>query len=145
MNRPTKQVIVMRTDTDPKMRKGKMVAQGGHGVIRFLKSRMHKSTWRALLQILWNVVRGRGVYGLMPGMYHWMWDDDKEKKICLGADSLDQILDLQKRALAAGVEAHLITDSGITEFGGVPTETCLCLGPDFADKIDVLTADLKCL
>jgi PTH2 family peptidyl-tRNA hydrolase len=53
------------------------------------------------------------------------------------------MLDLTARA--AGVECHLIQDNGTTEFGGVPTYTCLALGPDLAEKIDPLTKDLKLL
>jgi PTH2 family peptidyl-tRNA hydrolase len=37
---------------------------------------------------------------------------------------------------------HMITDSGKTEFGGVPTVTCLAIGPDDAEKIDRITGHL---
>ncbi len=33
---------------------------------------------------------------------------------------------------------HLVTDSGLTEFKGVPTNTCIAIGPDFEDRIDVI-------
>jgi PTH2 family peptidyl-tRNA hydrolase len=39
----------------------------------------------------------------------------------------------------------LIIDSGLTEFGGVPTKTCVAIGPDIDAKIDVLTKHLKLL
>jgi PTH2 family peptidyl-tRNA hydrolase len=38
---------------------------------------------------------------------------------------------------------HLITDRGLTEFGGVPTRTCLAVGPDYYDLIDPVTGDLE--
>lgn len=38
---------------------------------------------------------------------------------------------------------HLITDGGLTEFGGVPTRTCLGIGPDYDDRIDPVTGDLE--
>jgi PTH2 family peptidyl-tRNA hydrolase len=37
----------------------------------------------------------------------------------------------------------VINDSGKTEFGGVPTKTCLALGPDLAERIDALTGHLE--
>ena len=45
-------------------------------------------------------------------------------------------MEIHDKALAAGLEVHLITDSGKTEFHGEPTNTCLAIGPDEADKID---------
>jgi PTH2 family peptidyl-tRNA hydrolase len=41
------------------------------------------------------------------------------------------------------VVAHLITDRGLTEFGGTPTRTCLAVGPDYDDRIDPVTGDLE--
>jgi PTH2 family peptidyl-tRNA hydrolase len=38
---------------------------------------------------------------------------------------------------------HLITDRGLTEFGGVPTRTCLAVGPDYDDLIDPVTGGLE--
>jgi len=32
-----------------------------------------------------------------------------------------------------------------TEFHGVPTNTCLAIGPDLAEKIDSITGDLELL
>jgi PTH2 family peptidyl-tRNA hydrolase len=49
------------------------------------------------------------------------------------------------RAKAAGLEVHLITDSGRTAFHGRPTRTCLAVGPDVADWIDAVTGHLKLL
>jgi hypothetical protein len=37
----------------------------------------------------------------------------------------------------------VITDSGRTEFAGVPTRTCLALGPDLASRIDSVTGGLE--
>ena len=39
----------------------------------------------------------------------------------------------------------LITDAGLTEFNGVPTKTCLALGPDYPENIDPITGNLKLL
>lgn len=41
------------------------------------------------------------------------------------------------------VHDNLITDSGLTEFGGVPTKTVCAIGPDYDEKIDKITGHLK--
>jgi PTH2 family peptidyl-tRNA hydrolase len=138
-----KQVIVMRTDTDPPMRKGKMIAQGAHASIAFLLRRLEEASMRLPEPYM--------KYG---DFYYWSFLDIKpeitdwmrggQAKICVRADSLEQLLDIQKQAEKAGVECHVITDSGKTEFSE-PTITCLALGPDFEDKIDSITGSLKLL
>ena len=39
----------------------------------------------------------------------------------------------------------LITDAGHTEFHGVPTRTCLAIGPAWSDEIDAITGGLQLL
>ena len=46
-------------------------------------------------------------------------------------------------SIIAGLTVSLITDAGATEFGGVPTNTCLAIGPHQAEKIDKITSHLK--
>ena len=58
-------------------------------------------------------------------------------------DSLDELKEIEAQAKEANLEVHLIVDSGRTEFNGVPTPTCLAIGPDEADKIDEITGGLK--
>jgi PTH2 family peptidyl-tRNA hydrolase len=65
-------------------------------------------------------------------------------KICLRIDSEQELLDLYQKAKDVGLEVHLITDAGLTEFKE-PTRTCLAIGPDLADKIDKITGELKLL
>ena len=141
-----KQVIVMRTDTDPPMRKGKMVAQGAHAALSFLTRRIQdlRDGLRMPDQFqkygdfdLW------GYLGLTPDMQEWIYGNFA--KVCVRVDSEAELMEIYGKAKAAGVEAHLITDSGLTEFGGVPTKTCLALGPAASDKIDPITGHLKLL
>ena len=54
-----------------------------------------------------------------------------------------ELLAVYEKALEAGLAAHLITDRGLTEFGGIPTRTCLGIGPDYDDLIDPVTGDLE--
>jgi peptidyl-tRNA hydrolase, PTH2 family len=53
------------------------------------------------------------------------------------------LMSVYEKALEAGLVTHLITDRGRTEFGGVPTRTCLGIGPDYDDLIDPVTGDLE--
>jgi peptidyl-tRNA hydrolase len=66
-------------------------------------------------------------------------------KVCCRVNSEEELMDLYDKAKDAGLEVHLITDSGRTEFHGVPTRTCLVIGPDISEKIDALTGHLELL
>ena len=57
--------------------------------------------------------------------------------------SEEELLAVYEKAVQAGVMVHLITDGGLTGFGGVPTRTCLAIGPDYDDRIDPVTGDLE--
>lgn len=63
-------------------------------------------------------------------------------KVCLKVESEEALLDCHARAQQAGLESHLIRDSGRTEFGGVPTLTACAIGPDAPARIDEITGDL---
>ena len=123
MSDTVKQVIVMRNDLG--MRKGKMIAQGSHASISFLTRKIQS---------------GRKMTDVEQ-----QWVNDRFTKICVRVDSEQELIDIHNKALANGVESHLITDAGLTEFNGVPTKTCLALGPDYASKIDAITGHLKLL
>jgi peptidyl-tRNA hydrolase, PTH2 family len=66
-------------------------------------------------------------------------------KICVRVDSESELLEIARKAEDAGLTVHVITDAGHTEFGGVPTKTCLAIGPDEDEKIDAITGHLKLL
>jgi PTH2 family peptidyl-tRNA hydrolase len=54
-------------------------------------------------------------------------------------------MSVYNNAITAGLQVHLITDSGKTEFHGQPTRTCLAIGPDESSKIDAVTGHLELL
>jgi len=118
-----KMVIVMRNDLN--MRKGKMVAQGAHA---------------AMMPLVLNA----GVREVEDKLYNWL-TQSAMLKVCVRCDSEAQLLDIEAQANAAGIECHVITDAGFTEFNGVPTKTCLALGPDLNERIDSITGSLKLL
>jgi PTH2 family peptidyl-tRNA hydrolase len=134
---PTKQVIVIRKDL--KMRRGKEIAQGNHASMAFLLHRIMET------QPYQNDRTGRlqvenAVYFEAPES-EWIRGD--RTKVTLQVDSEEQLWEVFGQAQRAGLEVHMITDKGATEFHGVPTNTCLAIGPDYAEKIDPITAGLK--
>lgn len=73
------------------------------------------------------------------------WLQNSFKKICVRVNSEEELLSIYKKAQELNLEVHLITDSGLTEFNGIPTNTCLAIGPDLSEKIDLVTGHLELL
>ena len=123
-----KQVIVLRKDLN--MRKGKMIAQGAHASMRAILAlgRREADNW---------------VIPLDERLTHWLLG--RFKKVCVSVNSESELLALQAQAEAAGLISALIQDAGLTEFGGVPTYTAVAIGPDRADRVDVITGQLPLL
>jgi peptidyl-tRNA hydrolase, PTH2 family len=124
MNR-FKQVIAVRNDLN--MRKGKMIAQGAHASIMFLVRR------------LCDPEGGAKDHAIQEWLRHGM------TKICVRVDSETELLEIAQKAQDAGLTVHVITDAGHTEFAGLPTKTCLAIGPDEEDQIDAVTGKLRLL
>jgi PTH2 family peptidyl-tRNA hydrolase len=123
-----KQVIVMRHDLG--MRRGKQIAQGAHASMSFLVKRLTSD-------------QGLKLTDLPAEQQTWL--SGAFAKICCRVDSEDELMAIHDEALAAGLETHLITDSGRTEFHGQPTRTCLAIGPAAATAIDAITGHLALL
>ena len=124
-----KQVIVIRRDL--RMRRGKEIAQGAHA----------SSAWlTAAVADTLDTTTGRANVALDPVAHVWM--TSSLRKVTLQVHTEDDIVALHEAALARGLRSHLITDSGRTEFDGVPTITALAIGPDLAAIIDEVTGDL---
>ncbi len=115
-----KQVIVMRRDL--KMRRGKEVAQGSHASNEILE------------QVAFQ--------GKNPSDELIEWLNTGKTKICLRVDSEAELMRIYTEAKLYNLEVNLIVDSGKTEFNGVPTKTCLAIGPNDSDTIDAVTGKL---
>lgn len=143
-----KQVIVMRKDL--KMRRGKEIAQGAHASCSFLVSKLRESfrvdhehcsddSWgyqdcySPRMNAFDNVLSAEEREWLNGGF----------TKITLQVNSEEELMGILKEAAEAQLTTHLITDSGKTEFDGVPTRTCLAIGPHEESKIDKITGHLK--
>ena len=126
--RPTKQVIVIRRDL--RMRRGKEIAQGAHAA----------TAW--LADLILQTMRANDVDHLALSPPEQAWLESSFRKVTVKVNSEEELVAVYQKALDAGLVVHLITDRGLTEFGGVPTRTCLAVGPDYDDLIDPVTGDL---
>jgi PTH2 family peptidyl-tRNA hydrolase len=122
-----KQVIVVRKDLN--MRKGKMISQGCHASVGAVLKCMNKVN--------------KGDDSNFDALEEWL--AGRFTKICVYVESEKELLDIYANAKDAALNVKLIKDAGLTEFNGVPTLTCLAIGPDYPDKIDKITGHLKLL
>lgn len=135
-----KQVIVVRKDLN--MRKGKLAVQVSHAT--------QLSTLQKMDKIRCFAPDGRNYTELSMKIEdgsiwdHWLLTETF-KKICVSVDSEEELLDICKQAAQNNIQVALITDSGLTEFRGVPTKTCAAIGPAPADDIDKITGHLPLL
>jgi peptidyl-tRNA hydrolase, PTH2 family len=143
-----KQVIVMRTDLN--MRKGKMVAQGAHASMKIFFDRLIQrrsvETRKDPEGRPVELIPGEVMYEigqLTPDMLDWIFGSFT--KVCVGVDGEAQLVELYNTVKQAGIPCALITDNGLTEFGGVPTITCCAFGPVQEDVINPFTGHLKLL
>ena len=148
----TKQVIVFRKDLlkgPNAIRKGKFGAQCAHASLG------------ALLK-LFNVYKQApirvGIYEAEQGQIQYEysvvfkeksvlddWLNGKFTKVVVSVDSDEELIALNKALDETYIPHALITDAGLTEFHGVPTNTCLGIGPYVAEEIDKFTGHLPLL
>jgi PTH2 family peptidyl-tRNA hydrolase len=134
-----KQVIVMRTDLN--MRKGKMVAQGAHASLGvLLKGKEYSYDGNKI-----PCPETEDLLVLPMGSELREWLEGSFVKICVGVGSEAELDEIHKKAVDAGLNVCLITDNGTTEFSGVPTKTCLAIGPHSTNKMDEITGHLRLL
>lgn len=131
-----KQVIVMRNDLN--MRKGKMIAQGSHASSAWLANRV-----KLMLEEQFEQGYDFPSIETFFKQPELEWLNGQFTKICCQIDSEQELLEIHRLAQEAGLISELIQDLGKTEFKGVPTYTCLAIGPDESDKIDAITKYLK--
>jgi len=140
----TKQVIVMRKDL--KMRKGKIASQSAHASLKIFFDLMEPcfeddfSLYGRGGCIDSYRVPGKYEIQMTPKMDEWK--SGSFVKICVTVNSEEELLEIVKKAKDAKLPVALITDSGKTEFNGVPTNTCCAIGPDDVSKIDEITGNL---
>lgn len=147
----SKQVIILRKDLG--MRKGKMVAQGAHASLSVILSMID---WHGDIS-LWEE---GGISGEFDLTFSEQWSTEvyikKQRgvcawiagrfaKICCYVKSEEELVELYEKAKEADLPCSLITDSGFTEFNGVPTKTAVAIGPAFVEDVDKITGHLPLL
>ena len=130
-----KQVIVMRKDLN--MRNGKMVSQGAHASLKVILDMMYNRETPS------NVYKKELFLTINSPITRWLEGDFT--KIVVGVGSEEELLSIYSDVLSSNIPVALITDNGHTEFAGVLTNTCLCMGPWWSDDIDKITGRLKLL
>ena len=168
-----KQVIVVRRfypDEKGNLKKvqhGKLGAQIAHAAMAFLTRRLQKQLEAERGKIVYidkidplnperivkvpaptlGVRDAKKIKDLFSAAeLEWMVEIPGEKnfkKVLCRVDTEDELKEIYERAKAAGLEAHLIIDSGATEFHGVPTATTVGIGPDYDERIDPITGKLE--
>ncbi len=136
-----KMVIVMRKDL--KVPKGKYCSQAAHAAVgaviqALYDDRLKESDFHLnKISLFYDV---KDAYVDSPTME---WLTGEFTKITVAVDSLEALEEIEKKAREAALNVCKITDNGHTCFDGVPTVTCLAIGPDYSSRIDPITKDLK--
>ncbi len=116
-----KQAIVVRRDLQ--MGRGKAAAQAAHAsceaVFQILDSRRRE--WREWLEA---------------------WRATGQKKVVLRVDSLDELREVYRRAVAEGLPASIVQDAGHTQLPP-GTVTAVAVGPAPEELVDRITGRLK--
>lgn len=126
----TKQVILVRKDLD--MPVGKIAAQVAHASMGAV---LNEGDWNGQDFTL----------ECKDAMAEWLPVGYSFAKVVLGVKNLGQLEKYELMAKEAGIPVAKTTDSGRTVFDGVPTVTCLAIGPAYIDDIDAITGKLRLL
>ena len=141
----TKQIIVFRKDLlkgEHGIRKGKFAGQVAHASLgALLKCFTVEETSDDSVIYKVQFKKGSILDSWLNGIF---------TKVVVGVESEQELLDIvahleDSKSKGNTIPYALITDCGKTEFGGVPTITCLGIGPAMSEDIDTITGGLKLL
>ena len=147
----TKQVIVVRHDLikGHAVRRGEMMAQVAHAsvgsLLKFFTITKSETLSGGLLEPGQVSYEYNLTFG--PGTVLDDWLNGKFTKVVVSVPSETELLELYDRLCKSDklIPFSLITDSGLTEFNGVPTNTCLGTGPYISEELDEFTGNLPLL
>jgi len=143
---PVKQVIVVRTKYPDgrggffKPRTGKLIAQGAHASMKVFFDR-----GEVLQDSLPDDPANPFYLDIDLTEEMRLWVQGMFTKVCVQVESEEELRELYAKARKAKLPCALIEDAGKTEFHGVPTPTCIAIGPADASAIDEITGHLKLL
>ena len=145
-----KQCIIIRNDLrnqkGEKIRTGKIIAQACHASTGVILDMMRNMPVERKMQEFGSgiVIKGKKLTFRENGILD-KWLNGLFTKVCLECNSEQELELLYYKAKDAGLNCKLIVDVGLTEFGGVPTKTCIAIGPNDSDEINKITGHLKLL
>lgn len=142
----TKQVIVFRKDLlkgEHGIRKGKFAAQCCHASLGALLKNFTKV--ECTYPTYGDATTTRYELEFGPDCILNNWLNGIFTKVVVSVDNEEQLLELNKQCEELNIPHALITDSGLTEFHGVPTNTCLGIGPWESESLNKLTGHLSLL
>lgn len=148
----TKQVIVVRHDLikgEHAVRRGKMMAQVAHAsiasLLKFFTIRKSETIGGGFLEPGQISYEYNLAFG--PGTVLDDWLNGKFTKVVVSVPSETELLELYDKLCKTDklIPFALITDAGLTEFKGTPTNTCLGIGPFISEEIDKYTGNLPLL
>lgn len=134
-----KQVILIRKDLN--MPPGKCAAQAAHASLEAIFNRMNVN-----IEQLDDYEGTRAVYRELNTTCNSalnMWICGEQKKVCLAVNSQEELDYYYNLAKQNNLMSSYIIDNGHTVFNGIPTPTCVAIGPDFSHLIDTITTKLK--
>lgn len=139
-----KQVIVVRHDLikgPNAVRRGKMMAQVAHASLGALLTCFNKL--KCTYPSGDTTTRYEMEFG--PDCVLEYWLNGTFTKIVVYVPSDKELIELNKKCEELNIPHSLITDCGQTEFHGIPTITCLGIGPYVSEEIDKITGNLPLL
>jgi len=137
MSEEIKQVIVVRKDL--KMRKGKIAAQSAHASMKVFFDNITVMDIDAGVENQYYCV----IQNITEDMRDWM--EGLFTKVVVSCNSEEELNELYREAEKRNLPCSYIVDSGLTEFHGVKTPTCIAIGPAKSEEINKITGNLKLL
>ena len=119
------------------LRTGKLVSQGAHASLAVVLKVQEYEGFKE--QCMDAPPYRNQLYALN------VWLQSAFTKICLGVDSEQELENIYHDAVKNDLACVMITDSGLTEFAGVPTKTCLAIGPCTVEEALPIIGHLKLL
>jgi PTH2 family peptidyl-tRNA hydrolase len=131
---PIKQWIVVRADLG--MSRGKMAAQVAHAAMIWIVRHLG-------VALATHEGVGYTLHGVPISDDQSEWITKAFTKIVLRVESEEELREILRQGNEAGLESYMVTDKGLTEFDGVPTPTCVAIGPTRASKATPIIGHLK--